>query len=262
MNSVKEQPIAGFSLNKMVQIPSGVFVMGAETSGWGDSEYPAHSVQIASFLLDTHHVTNAQFRLFTTETKYNTSAEKSGSAFGYQHGLIKLIGGLSWRTYATNDRENHPVVLVSWNDANAYSHWAGKRLVTEAEWEYAARGGRGSKSYPWGDEEASSTYCNMGRSVIDTPPTSTVMSYSANNFGLFDMAGNVWDLCADYFDETYYQHSPIENPNGPASGEFICRRGASFNIIQPFRCRNANRGAFPIDSFAINVGFRCAKTLN
>lgn len=260
-NSLIDKKVTKVAIHKSVLIQAGDFWMGAESDGWGESEYPAHKVFVSDFLLDIHHVTNTQFRAFVDTTGYQTTAELKGGAHGYQSGEIHFLVGLHWRSYATDDRDQHPVVLVSWLDANAYCQWAGKRLPTEAEWEYAARGGLTRKLYPWGDEQPSVRTCNMAQQTIDTPPTTPIMTYPPNAFGVYDMAGNVWDICSDNYDPTYYVSSSEVDPQGPSIGDLICRRGASFNIIQAFRCRNANRGAFPKDGYAINVGFRCAETV-
>lgn len=238
-------------------IPLGNFVMGAE--GWGEFESPIHEVFIDDFLIDETHVTNWQFAEFVEQTCYKTTAEKIGKANGYENGVMKEIEGLNWKTYATKERSNHPVVLVSWSDANEFSKWAGKRLPTEAEFEKAARGGNNQSKYPWGNHEPDNTICNFGKQAIDVPPTTEVKAFPPNAYGLYDMAGNVWNWCADNFSERYYAESEVSNPKGTKTGITKIRRGASFNIIQTFRLRCANRGAFMPDNFAINIGFRCVK---
>jgi len=244
--------------NSRVRIPNGQFLMGAEEPGWGETEYPTHNVIISSFELDAYPVTNARFSQFVTETIYITTTEQTGGAIGFQDGTFRYIEGLCWRTFSSTDRAEHPVVLTSWHDAQAYCCWAGCRLPTEAEWEYAARGGLIGKSYPWGTAEPTLIHVAISQPPGFFPGTRSVGLFAPNGFGLYDIVGHVWQLCQDRFSPDYYQISPSDNPQGPDWGSYICRRGGAFNIIQSFRCRCANRGAFPPDGVAINVGFRCA----
>jgi formylglycine-generating enzyme len=241
-------------------ISAGHFLMGA--NGWGEFEAPVHEVYLDDFYMDETPVTNQQFANFIEETKYTTTAETKGFAQGYEHSELKRITGLSWRSYFTSERENHPVVLVSWYDANEFAKWAGKRLPTEAEWEKAARGGLHQKTYSWGDDEPSASSCNFAKETKDFPPTTAVKNFRANDYGLYDMAGNVWNWCSDWFDENYYsQQASNNNPTGAATGITKVRRGASFNIMQTFRLRCANRGAYRPEHYAINIGFRCVKDI-
>jgi formylglycine-generating enzyme len=244
----------------MCLIPAGSFLMGAE--GWGASEAPIHEVYVDAFLMDESPVTNEQFAEFVAKTGYSTTAEQKGSAFGYENGNIQEIKGLSWKSYFTRERVNHPVVLVSWYDADAYAKWAGKRLPTEAEWEKAARGGLVQMLYAWGNDEPQENTCNFGKETTNMPATTTIKSYAPNVYGLYDMGGNVWNWCQDWFSETYYsQQASNFNPQGAESGNTKVRKGASFNIIQTFRLRCSNRGAYKPEEVAINIGFRCAKNL-
>lgn len=226
----------------MQLIPNGTFLMGSV--GWGEFEGPVREVFLGPFRMDDAPVTNQEFSAFTRQTGYRTTAEIKGFARGYEQGEIKEIRGLSWKTYFTEERADHPVVLVSWHDAAAFAQWAGKRLPMEAEWEKAARGGLEQKLYPWGDNPPDALRCNFGRQTVDMPPTTAIRSFAPNAYGLYDMAGNVWQWCSDWFSET---------------AATKVRRGASFNIMQAFRLRCANRGAFKPDDFAINIGFRCVK---
>jgi formylglycine-generating enzyme len=242
---------------EMKLIPAGKFIMGSK--GWGEFEEPIHEVYVDDFLIDETHVTNKQFSNFIESTGYRTTAEINGSALGYINGEMKNIKGLQWRNYFTPERANHPVVLVSWSDAYEFAKWAGKRLPTESEWEKAARGGLVQKLYPWGDSEPLTETCNWGKQTKDFPPTTPVKAFAPNDFGLYDMAGNVWNWCNDWFGENYYSNEIHENPPGESKGVTKVRRGASFNIVQTFRLRCANRGAFSPNSYAINIGFRCVK---
>ncbi|MBI1804086.1 MAG: formylglycine-generating enzyme family protein [Ignavibacteriae bacterium] len=246
-------------VSSMRLIPAGSFQMGSE--GWGEYESPIHEVFVDDFFMDETPVTNLQFAEFVKQTGYVTTAEINGFAHGYEKGAYKKIIGLRWKSYFAAGRERHPVILVSWHDANEYAMWAGKRLPSEAEWEKAARGSLIQKMYPWGGNEPNRSDCNFAKETIDIPATTEVGSFAPNEYGLFDMAGNVWNWCADWFSGTYYSESEKNNPRGPKSGETKIRRGASFNIIQTFRLRCSNRGAYDPNGYAINIGFRCVKGL-
>jgi len=245
------------STKNMRLIPAGKFLMGAE--GWGEFESPVHEIFVDDFLMDEAPVTNSDFAEFVNKTGYKTTAEIKGFASGYEKGEMKEIKNLCWKTYFTEERKNHPVVLVSWNDANEFAKWVGKRLPTEAEWEKAARGTLVGNLYPWGNNDPDNTLCNFGKETKKIPPTTEVKTYQPNAYGLYDMAGNVWNWCADWFSEKYYSENRNENPKGASEGITKVRRGASFNIIQTFRLRCANRGAYSPDNYAINIGFRCVK---
>jgi formylglycine-generating enzyme required for sulfatase activity len=239
----------------MVLIPAGTFQMGSADGG--EFESPVHDVYVDDFWMDEAPVTNRQFTRFVRETGHRTTAESEGGAWGYRDGEFGVIAGLSWRTYATPDRELHPAVLVSWHDSAAYCDWAKKRLPTEAEWEKAARGGLDGRLYPWGEDTPNGNQSNFARNPSEVPPTTAVTQFDPNTYGLFDMVGNVWQWCADWYAGTYYGMAPLGNPAGPAEGSTKVRRGGSWNVIQPFRLRCANRGAAPPDKCAPNMGFRC-----
>jgi formylglycine-generating enzyme len=242
----------------MVLIPAGTFMMGS--IGWGEFEIPVHEVYLDDFWMDETPVTNRDFARFVSETGYRTDAERAGAAWGYGSGAFSEVRRLSWHTYATPDREDHPVVLVSWNDSLAYCRWTEKRLPTEAEWEKAARGPLREKLYPWGDTYPDGTQANFAGKPSEVPPTTRVKQFPPNGFGLYDTVGNVWQWCADWYADDYYRVSPRENPPGPASGSNRVRRGGSWNVIQPFRLRCANRGAMPPSAVAPNIGFRCVRS--
>jgi len=242
----------------MIRIPSGSFAMGSEN--WGESENPIHEVLLEEYWIDQYPVTNLLFAQFTRDTGYSTEAERLGASWGYQNGSYELIRGLSWRTYATQDRSKHPVVLVSWNDAKMFAEWCGKRLPSEAEWEKAARGGVENRLYPWGDVEPNGSQSNFARTGTEIPPTTVVNQFPPNGYGLYDMVGNVWQWCSDWFGDEYYSKSPIRDPQGPPQGSYRVRRGGAWNVIQSFRLRCANRGALAPVAVAPNVGFRCASS--
>jgi len=230
----------------MVQIPTGEFVMGSNLQV---TESPIHTVFIDSFWMDECAVTNSDFSAFVAATGYKTSTEQEGKT--------------PWHAYAQPDRAHHPVVMVSWFDADAFANWAGKRLPTEAEWEKAATGSLASPTYPWGDADPDDTRVTWnGRLIGDqAPPTQPVRSYPPNSYGLIQMAGNVWEWCMDWYSDSYYAECPASNPPGPAHGIYRVRRGASWNVREAFRLRCNNRGALLPSASHINMGFRCARDL-
>ena len=242
----------------MVLIPEGPFQMGS--AGGGEFEGPPHEVYLDDFCMDEVPVTNREFARFVRQTGHRTTAEADGRAWGYSHGEFGLIPGLSWRSYVTPGRERHPVVLVSWHDAEAYCGWAGKRLPTEAEWEKAAQGGLPGQLYPWGQGAPDGTQSNFARSPSEIPPTTQGGRFAPNAYGLYDMVGNVWQWCADWYSGNYYGTGPAANPPGPEAGATRVRRGGSWNVIQSFRLRCANRGAAPPASCTPNLGFRCVRS--
>lgn len=243
--------------SRMVLIPAGPFQMGSASGG--EFEGPVREVYLDAFELDITPVTNNQFRAFTEQTQYRTTAERNGCAWGFDGKEFRPIEGLSWLKYEEG-RELHPVVLVSWDDAVAYATWAEKRLPTEAEWEKAARGKALNTLYPWGVAEPNGIQCNFARQPDEVPPTTEVRKFSPNDYGLFDMVGNVWQWCSDWYAENYYATGPAKYPTGPAGGTLRVRRGGSWNVIQPFRLRCANRGAVEPSMAVPNLGFRCAKS--
>jgi len=222
---------------ELVLIPGGEFVMGEK--GEGDHS-PAHKVHIDSFYMDKYEVTNAQYLKFCEET-------------GRQ--LPEFWGSKEFHNGP--DFPNHPVVGISWRDAEDYAEWAGKRLPTEAEWEYAARGGLTGMNYPNGDE-LDSTLANYSLAGVDA--TAAVGNYPPNGYGLHDMAGNVWEWVADYYDEDCYKTSPSKNPGGPEDGRFKVIRGGSWHSGPG--CNKVHyRNALPANWVDFAVGFRCVKDL-
>jgi len=258
----------------MVFIRGGKFLMG--TDDGFPYEAPAHEVTVESFWMDAHEVTAAEFARFVTATAYVTEAEKFGwsGVFDLETREWKRVDGATWqhphgpRSAANNDE---PVMQVSYNDALAYAQWAKKRLPTEAEWEYAARGGLAGKIYDWGDElnpdgkpaanwwQGSFPARNTGEDgYVSVAP---VGKFAPNGFGLYDMAGNVWEWCADWFDEKYYSKSSGINPTGPKTGQERVMRGGSWmcseNYCQGYRV--AARSHATPDTALNNLGFRCVR---
>jgi formylglycine-generating enzyme required for sulfatase activity len=304
----------------MAWIPGGAFTMGTDAESAWPEERPAHPVRVDGFWMDRTEVTNAQFRAFVEATGYVTTAEKPPSleeimsqvppgtplpapellvpgsmVFSPPAGEVDLRNFAQWWTWtpgadwrhpegpasSISGRDDHPVVHVSWDDADAYARWAGKRLPTEAEWEFAARGGLDAKPYTWGDEPPtdSKTFANIWQGEFPGsntaadgyPRTAPVKSFPPNGYGLYDMAGNVWEWCADWFDRDIYRRRAgsgvVVNPTGPERSSDPSRpferlrveRGGSFLCHDSYCSRyrpSARHGNSP-DTGMSHVGFRC-----
>jgi len=223
----------------MVLIPAGEFMMGGESE---DDHMPVHKVYIDSFYLDKYEVTNAEYQKYCDET---------GEPLPEFWGMARFHCGPEF--------PNYPVVGISWSEANKYAEWAGKRLPTEAEWEYAARGGLVNNNYPYGTDADTS----RARFTFEgkTGGSLTVGSYPANGFGLHDMSGNVVEWVADYYDKDYYKVSPENNPAGPEDGKFKVIRGGGWHS-GPYCNRVYFRNALRPNWHDIAVGFRCARDAN
>jgi sulfatase modifying factor 1 len=260
---------------EMVFIRGGSFKMG--TDDGMAFEGPVHEIAVEPFWIDKHEVTVGEFARFVEATRYTTEAERFGWSvvFEIASGEWKPVEGANWRQpegpgSTANSRE--PVTQVSYNDALAYAEWAGKRLPSEAEWEYAARGGLVGKKYSWSDQlRPEGKYpANWWQGVFPQKNTAEdsyigrapVGEFAPNGYGLYDMAGNVWEWCADWFDESYYRQSPASNPSGPASGAERVIRGGSWmcseNYCQGYRV--AARSHSSAESAMNNLGFRCARS--
>jgi formylglycine-generating enzyme required for sulfatase activity len=233
----------------MVRVPAGTFLMGSPDGTGSNGEHPQHSVYLDEFWIDQYEVTNRQYRQF---------CDAKGRTYPSDPGFSDMSD------YFTN-YPDYPVVNVSWEDANAYAQWAGKRLPTEAEWEKAARGTDGRK-YPWGNDEpdAGGFYrANWGEGGKRDgfKYTSPVGSYERGKslYGCYDMAGNVWEWCADWYDENYCGRSPENNPQGPSSGSYRVFRGGGWGYNADWlRC--AIRYWCEPGDRDLNLGFRCAVT--
>jgi formylglycine-generating enzyme required for sulfatase activity len=254
----------------MLFIPAGEFLMGS-TGSAAANEKPQHAVYLDAFWIDRTEVTVSQFRSFVQQTGYLTRAETRGRAYAWVESAKEWqeVTGADWLHPfgpESSVEDSHPVVQVSWFDAEAYCAWAASSLPTEAQWEKAARGTDG-RSYPWGSAFDGSrvNYCDAGCAGGDTAFedgyrfTAPVGSYpaGASPYGALDMAGNVWEWVADRYDNGYYAVSPARNPAGPASGSSRVLRGGSWN-----HDRSGMRTAYRLDSspaFSVdNFGFRCA----
>lgn len=220
---------------ELILIPSGDFLMGSDTEG---DHSPTHIVRLDSFYMDKYEVTNAQYLKFCEAT---------------DHHLPEFWGMKEFRSGP--DFPDHPVIGVSWQDAVEYANWRGKRLPTEAEWEYAARGGLVGKNYPHGDA-VDPSHGNYAKSEKGGPVE--VGSYAANGYGLYDMHGNVVEWVSDYYDGDYYFSGPSVNPQGPKSGKFRIIRGGGWHS-GPYCSRVYFRNALPANWVDFNVGFRCVK---
>jgi formylglycine-generating enzyme required for sulfatase activity len=245
---------------EMVCVPAGEFLMGSADSDdmARDNEKPQHTVYLDAFWIDKCPVTNAQFEKFVAATNYRTDAEKAKAEWEYPPGREEV--GMDWRhPFGPNTyyKANHPVVQVSWKDARAYCVWAGGRLPTEAEWEKAAGWDERNKRkliYPWGDQWEAGR-CNSRE--IGVEGTTPVGAYpqGASPYGALDMAGNVWDWVADWYDDGYYAVSPERNPTGPSSGQKRVQHGGSWNSTQRI-VRVSYRDSDSPGYFFYRIGFR------
>jgi iron(II)-dependent oxidoreductase len=218
----------------MALVPAGTFVMGAEDDV---EDNPSHEVALGAFYIDRHEVTNGEYLEYCRAT---------GAALPEFWGMEEFHSGSAF--------PDHPVVGVSWGEAKAYAAWRGKRLPTEAEWEYAARGGLVGMDFPNGaeltPEDANFPDAGLGGTV-------PVGLYAPNGYGLHDMAGNVAEWVADRYGVDYYHEGPRENPPGPEKGRFQVFRGGGWHSGR--YCNRVNhRNALPGNFRDFNVGFRCA----
>jgi formylglycine-generating enzyme required for sulfatase activity len=290
------------SLDNMVFIPEGTFTMGGD-SLWGrPDEFPRHEVKVSSFYMDRHEVTNAQFRAFVDATGYVTTAERkpdweelkkqlppgtprppdsvlvaASLVFSPPNHPVSLDNAALWWQWVPGaswlhpegpkshieGKDNYPVVQVSWEDAQAYATWAGKRLPTEAEWEYAARGGKPNSIYPWGNQPIDKGELKANSWQGHFPNENTrkdkydraapVMSFPPNGFGLYDMAGNVWEWCSDWYRSDYYstcaKQKIVTDPEGPQE---------SFDPDEPYAPKRVVRGGSFLCTDQYCSGFRVA----
>ncbi len=240
----------------MVRIPGGEFMMGSETGA--PDERPVHRVRVDSFYLGRTEVTVAQWRMFVRETGYVTQAEKRRGGLVRATGGREVIRDANWMNPYLAQTDNHPVVLVSWKDTQAFCRWLSKktnlsyRLPTEAEWEYSCRAGSKGDYYGNLDKIAWYEYNSNGR-------THPVGGKSPNAFGLYDMLGNVWEWCQDRYDKDYYRVGPGTNPTGPLKGPHRVSRSGSW-CSKPPRTRAAFRRHEPIYFRFYRLGFRLARS--
>ena len=308
----------------MVYVPPGEYQMGAIGDLAKPQEFPRHPVKVNGFFMDTHEVTNAEFARFVKETGYKTVAErpvdweelkkqlppgtakppeenlKPGSmVFTPREGTTSLRDETQWWAYVhgadwrhpegpksnIDGKDNYPVVHIAYQDALAYAKWAGGRLPTEAEWEWAARGGLKDPVYPWGMDDVNDgpPRANFWQGVFPNENTkedsyyltAPVRNFKANGYGLYDMAGNVWEICSDKYDADYYKRLPkgqvIDNPKGPERSYNPRAPYADHNSIRggSFLCNDSYCASYRVsarmplekDAATNHVGFRLVKDL-
>ncbi len=291
--SAARQRVFAGSPEGMAALAGGAFLMGTDyAQGFpSDREGPVRRVRLDPFLIDRTPVTNEQFARFVDATGYRTEAERFGWSFVFEGDLPeplrareavpgiewwKRIEGACWRQpegpgSSLAARENYPVVQVSWHDAAAYAHWAGKRLPSEAEWEYAARGGLEQKLYAWGDElvPGGEHRANLWQGAFPQrntaedgyPGTCPVDAFPPNGWGLLSMTGNTWEWCADWFNAAFHADATRLNPVGPPGGSARVLKGGSYLCHASYcnRYRVAARSSNTPDSATGNIGFRCVR---
>ena len=246
----------------MVLIPAGEFIRGTDSEQANTDQKPAHQVYLDAFYIDKYEVTNAEYeefilvggykkREFWTEEGWNFIQKFQFDADEWH----QIETPLQYGENSVSTDPNHPVIGVSWYEANAYAAWAGKRLPTEAEWEKAARGTDG-RIYPWGNEMDFSKLSYFPHAT----KVQTVGSFAngASPYGVLDMAGSVWEWCGDWYGEGYYSQSPQKNPKGPDKGEYRVLRGGGWDSIR-LQLRCSYRYYELAGRRTYNVGFRCVQ---
>ena len=296
LSTAERRPATKGSVVDAIRLDGGTFWMGTDTAeGFpADGEGPVREVHVDPFYMDKYPVTNEQFREFVQATNYRTESERYGWSFVFQGHIPaeqypKLVSdnapgtnwwckvnGADWAhpegpDTSVDARPHHPVVHISWHDALAYCDWAGKRLPTEAEWEYASRGGLEQKIYPWGDElEPNGEHrCNVWQG--DFPEVDTgadgftapcpVDSFAPNGYGLYTITGNAWEWCHDWFHPTFHIAASRHNPVGPLEGTAKVMKGGSYLCHRSYcnRYRVAARTSNTPDSATTNITFRCVR---
>ena len=312
-------------INKMVLIKGGVYLMGSSNKEIAlKRELPQHKVKVSSFLMDIHEVTNEQFSAFVKETSYQTVAEKSIDWEVYKKkfkvntpkpkdeylspgSLVFIppnkvnnlmdysqwwfwVNGADWKhpngpNSDIKGKEKYPVIHIAYQDALAYAKWSGKRLPTEAEWEWAARGGLKNKNYPWGDVSVNvgQPKCNYWTGNFPTNNTkkdgfvgiAPVMQFPPNGYGLYDVAGNVWEICSDWYGEDYYNsfnlNGVFDNPKGPKTWKYTLEPSDPKRVMRggSYLCNDSYCSSYRVSARMPNsqetgmshVGFRCVKDL-
>ena len=284
------------SKDGMVRLDGGHFLMGTDSNAaiLADGEGPVREITIDPFYIDVYPVTNRQFSAFVEQRNYTTEAEQFGWSFVFHNQLPReqygdlvddTVAGHEWWCKVTGadwrhpegpqssqaGREHYPVTHVSWKDASAYCRWVGKRLPTEAEWEYTARGGLVQREYPWGDDLTPDGrhLCNVWQGKFPQHDTaedgyagpSPVEAFPANHYEVFSLTGNVWEWCADWWDIEYHVLATRVNPVGPPTGVAKVIRGGSYLCHESYcnRYRVAARTSNTPDSTTTNLGFRCVR---
>jgi len=285
------------SVGEAITLSGACFLMGTddETGFPEDGEGPVREVNVSPFNIDATAVTNSQFSRFVKDTGYRTEAERFGWSFVF-HSFVPAdtarrieqtvaitpwwwpVDGAHWAKpegpeSALARRWDHPVVHVSWNDAVAYCDWSERRLPTEAEWEFAALGGMVGSRYAWGGDLTpdGEHLCNIWQGTFPDhnseedgfAATAPVKSYPPNGYGLYNVSGNVWEWCSDWFSADYHIDGPTDDPIGPDWGDARSMRGGSYLCHESYcnRYRIAARSANTPDSSTGNLGFRCAQNI-
>lgn len=321
IEKLKTDPAKATSTAGMVKITGGQFNMGGDNDQARPDEFPKHQVTVSSFWMDATEVTNAQFRTFVEATGYVTVAERKlnleeikkqlppGAALPTPEQLEpfalvfhtasspdlnpgdwwEMVKGADWKHpqgpgSSIEGKDDQPVVQVCWYDAMAYCKWAGKRLPTEAEWEYAARGGQETAIYPWGDEHIEAgavkanyfqgTFPEMEKVEDGFARLAPVKKFKANPYGLYDMAGNVWEWCMDWYGYEYYkqtdgQSQPVANPFGPEQPHDPMMPSMPQKVVRggSFLCNDTYCSGYRIaarmksspDTALEHTGFRCVR---
>lgn len=276
-----------------IEVAAATFTMGNDgPMGYpADGEGPAHEIELSAFAIDAHTVTNDRFAAFVKATGHVTTAERAGNSFVFG-GLLpdefpptrgvqaapwwREVLGADWAhpegPHSDLDgRGDHPAVHVSWHDAIAFCDWSGTRLPTEAEWERAARGDTSGHHFPWGDEREPDGAHLMNVFQGTFPPHNTgddgwigtcpVGSFPPNGLGLYEVTGNVWEWCADWFAVDWYRRTPDRDPTGPEDGSARVIRGGSYLCHESYcwRYRVDSRSHNTPDSTAGHMGFRVAR---
>ncbi len=296
------------SVEGMVLLPAGQFKMGSEGADARPDEAPVHAVKVDAFWMDQHEVTNRAFQAFVEATGYITIAEKAiviptvkgdtslapaSAVFQIPKGEVRgaldwwdMKTGASWKyplggTERSKNWLDEPVVHVSWLDAQAYCKWAGKRLPTEAEWEYAARSAGKEQLYPWGNAALDSSKANywqgqfpfINKKVDGFERLAPVMSYEPNSLGLYDLGGNVWEWCEDWYHANYYEEfDPFKaiKAKGPESSYDPYQAGVKQRVVRggSFLCNDSYCSGYRVsarmksspDTGLEHTGFRCVRT--
>ena len=296
--AVTRQSVREGSTSEMIQLDGGPFWMGTENpEGFpADGEGPVRRVTVDPFFLDRYAVSNEQFTEFTKATSYKTDSERFGWSFVF-HGHIpkdlypKMVEdtalGIDWwckvpgadwlhpeGPYSSiGSRQHYPVTHVSWADCTAFAKWAGKRLPTEAEWEYASRGGLEQKIYPWGDEltPGGKHLCNIWQGEFPMADSGDdgftapgpVNSYEPNGYGIYTITGNAWEWCNDWFHPSWHVTATKHNPVGPPTGTRRVMKGGSYLCHKSYcnRYRVGARTSNTPDSATTNISFRCVRDI-
>lgn len=291
------------AIEGMSHIPSGTLSMGGDNDQAASNEFPKHDVNVESFYMDIHEITNKEFATFTKETGYETVAERivvweeiakqlppgtqrlhdsllvpGALVFTPTQSPVNLSNPQQWWSWTTgadwqhplgpksdiSKKANHPVVQISWEDADNYCKWKGKRLPTEVEWEWAARGGEKNMIYPWGNESVNTgkpkanfyqglfPYQNTKKDGYES--TAPVKSFAPNGYGLYDMSGNVWEWCSDWYDVSFYnsKEAKVKNTTGPSMG---------YNDLMPYQQEKVIRGGSFLCSDQYCSGYRNARRM-